>query len=217
VNGDVNWWVPVLVGVIGVAGALLGQLVAARRENNRWRQEKEWERIKWARADAHRFGDERRGVYAEFLSLMPQWDDWSKSIADEELPDRKTFDASMHQAKTAIAHMQLLGRGGVANAAKHAQMAWGYACILRMSPWPPEPEQLQEVRTIAERGRHTCLLAMRHDLGIEPIPGAASRQVDHGNEGNKPADRAGPVPPFRPAAEDGPPASGSGESAYRTP
>lgn len=47
-------WVPIVVGVIGVIGVVIGQLINTLRENKRWKNETEREEIRWRREAGER-------------------------------------------------------------------------------------------------------------------------------------------------------------------
>lgn len=60
--------VPLIVGLLGGLGsALVTQLLANRREDARWRREREREQALWAREDAARSYDHRRNAYLDFI------------------------------------------------------------------------------------------------------------------------------------------------------
>jgi hypothetical protein len=48
-TGQVSIWVPIIVGIIGLVGIVVGQLVNAWREDRRWRREQEREDLRWKR------------------------------------------------------------------------------------------------------------------------------------------------------------------------
>ncbi len=48
-TGQVSIWVPIIVGIIGLVGVVVGQLVNAWREDRRWRREQEREDLRWKR------------------------------------------------------------------------------------------------------------------------------------------------------------------------
>ncbi len=81
-------WVPLAVAGVGVAGTLgatwLTRRSADRREDERWKREREaeetrWQRERderreeWQREDAARWLTERKAVYAEFLLSLEVW------------------------------------------------------------------------------------------------------------------------------------------------
>lgn len=74
-------WVPIVVGVIGLAGVIVGQLINTRRENIRWKREQEREELRWQHERdkdgaerEHRnmldWRDRKIEVYSELLSAF---------------------------------------------------------------------------------------------------------------------------------------------------
>ncbi|WP_158852831.1 hypothetical protein [Saccharothrix deserti] len=77
-SGQVPIWVPIVVGIIGLAGVIAGQLINARREDIRWKREKEREDLRWQRevekdqkAQEHDFDkywlDRKTDIYVNLL------------------------------------------------------------------------------------------------------------------------------------------------------
>jgi hypothetical protein len=67
----------VLSGGLTVTGVVLTQNRADRREDERWRREREHERQVWAREEATRTYDQRRDAYLDF---MKDWDERFNAI-----------------------------------------------------------------------------------------------------------------------------------------
>lgn len=61
-------WLTLAVGVLGFTGVLTTQLLSNRREDLRWRREREREQQVWAREDAARSYEYRREAYAKFFA-----------------------------------------------------------------------------------------------------------------------------------------------------
>jgi hypothetical protein len=105
-------WVPLAVAAVGVAGTLGAAFFtrrwADRREDQRWKREREaeqtrWQREQnerreqWQREDAARWLTERRAVYAEFLLVLRAWELAIYKAQGEkqrtELPPQETVSA----------------------------------------------------------------------------------------------------------------------------
>lgn len=48
-SGQVSVWVPIAVGMIGLIGVIVGQLINARREDRRWKRDQQREDVRWKR------------------------------------------------------------------------------------------------------------------------------------------------------------------------
>lgn len=48
-SGQVSWWVPIIVGLLGIAGIAIGQIINTRKEDTRWEREKIREEERWRR------------------------------------------------------------------------------------------------------------------------------------------------------------------------
>ncbi|WP_156213034.1 hypothetical protein [Lentzea aerocolonigenes] len=81
--GQVSIWVPLVVGVIGLAGVICGQLINAWREDRRWKREQEREDLRWQREQEkndtereHRnmldWRDRKIEIYSELLGAFKE-------------------------------------------------------------------------------------------------------------------------------------------------
>ena len=70
-------WVPLTVAALGplsaLAGVALTQWWSGRREDARWKREREREREIWAREDTNRTFEQRRLVYIDFYVQLQNW------------------------------------------------------------------------------------------------------------------------------------------------
>ncbi|MFJ5993161.1 hypothetical protein [Lentzea sp. NPDC092896] len=73
-----------IVGVLGIAGVIGGQLVNAWREDRRWRRENEREDLRWRREnereqvksvhqDVLHWREKRLNYYGEYMALLDEW------------------------------------------------------------------------------------------------------------------------------------------------
>lgn len=85
-TSQVPIWIPIVVGVIGLFGVIVGQLINARREDSRWEREKEREELRWKRDhekemrerdfEHERYWLDRRvEVYGQLLNASREWAD----------------------------------------------------------------------------------------------------------------------------------------------
>lgn len=68
--GQVPVWIPIVVGVIGVAGVLAGQFIGAWREDKRWTREWEREKARWQREDNDHWKEVRLDYYIKYIRIM---------------------------------------------------------------------------------------------------------------------------------------------------
>jgi hypothetical protein len=91
---QVSIWVPVVVGLIGLVGIVIGQLTNAWLENRRWKREKAREDLRWQRdiqkdeaarasADRSHWRDKKFEIYNELLSFMKSWRDLNDDAAKQ--------------------------------------------------------------------------------------------------------------------------------------
>ncbi|GAB3874849.1 hypothetical protein GCM10029964_017530 [Kibdelosporangium lantanae] len=117
-NGQVSVWVPIVVGLIGVAGVIAGQLV------NTWREHRN-ERIRWtreqqrdARQDRLAWRDKRLAVALDLLITMNTW----RELAVESWPDQVSDELRDTVARMSdrLAEMKLVGTERMRTAATEA-------------------------------------------------------------------------------------------------
>ena len=74
---QVSVWVPIVVGVLGLAGVLSAQLIAGWRDDRRWKREQRHDEERWRRE--RELEHERRGyagrqdAYARLIGLLETW------------------------------------------------------------------------------------------------------------------------------------------------
>lgn len=77
-SGQVPLWVPVVVGLLGLAGVLGAQIVTGWREDRRWQREIEREELRWSRERArerdNRSYEGRAQAYAEVIGAIEAFD-----------------------------------------------------------------------------------------------------------------------------------------------
>ncbi|AXB43812.1 hypothetical protein A4R43_15830 [Amycolatopsis albispora] len=82
---------PILVGVLGVAGVVTAQVITTMREERRWRREQQREDLRWERQKEERTHEARSAAYAELIGVVEALDfalyRVRKSARDETLRD----------------------------------------------------------------------------------------------------------------------------------
>ncbi|GAA1871838.1 hypothetical protein GCM10009836_60900 [Pseudonocardia ailaonensis] len=106
-------WLTILVALLGLSGVLVTQLVANRREDLRWRREREREQQIWSREDAVRSYERRTAAYLEFIDVYQQ--QWTAASA----ADGATHDHLVPVA-TRLTEVELFGTREAAELAETA-------------------------------------------------------------------------------------------------
>ena len=74
---QVSVWVPVVVGLIGLAGVLGAQLIAGWRDDRRWKRQQQREEARWQREQVtereQRSYTGRQEAYAKLIGLLETW------------------------------------------------------------------------------------------------------------------------------------------------
>jgi hypothetical protein len=113
-------WVAVLGFIGALAGSWGGQLIANKREKDRWEHERRQEEIRWQREREQRVLEARTSAYGEALLAVQRWHtalgNWASHLynPDTQLPVRKDFSALEESARSAAAAVELLGSADVA-------------------------------------------------------------------------------------------------------
>ena len=105
-QGQVAVWVPILVGLLGMAGVIGAQLVNAwreqRREDIRWRREREKEEIQRRRADYLHWREKRLEVSVELMISLNKW----RELIVDRLRERhgliEGYDDTQDQLRSAV-------------------------------------------------------------------------------------------------------------------
>jgi hypothetical protein len=116
-------WVPLVVAVFGLAGVLVTQSLATRREDARWERERARERDRWAREDTARSYDHRRDAYmAFFKTYNERWNAletaWISSGVVNEPPE--DFLAALYDLASEV---EIFGTREAASCAREAYKA----------------------------------------------------------------------------------------------
>lgn len=74
---QVSVWVPIVVGLLGLAGVLGAQLIAGWRDDRRWkreldREESRWQRERTAEHEQRSYAG-RQDAYAKLIGLLETW------------------------------------------------------------------------------------------------------------------------------------------------
>jgi hypothetical protein len=119
-SAQVSVWVPIAVGLIGVVGVLLGQVLSTARERRhdaiRARREIEREQRQDRREDALYWRERRIAVGVDFLITLNTWreltvDFWREMARDGEATGETlaALSESVVQLSDQLAHVRLVG------------------------------------------------------------------------------------------------------------
>lgn len=119
-SGQVSVWVPIVVGLIGVVGVLLGQLLSTWRERGndaiRARREIEQEQRRNRRDDELHWRDRRIEVGVDLLIALNTWrelavDAWEETARNGDATDgtRVALSQSVIRVSDQLAHVRLVG------------------------------------------------------------------------------------------------------------
>lgn len=188
-SAQVPVWVPVMVGLLGLAGVLGAQLIAGRREDRRWRREQEREELRWQREqdreelrwqrERQRERDERRYAgrelaYGRMIGLLEAWQ-WVLHPVKEKVikaggamdeADRAGLEAIRDQAREALGPTNLHAPDGIRWLMRNAVIS-----KVRLTDALLAGEQDRAAMNVQYREGldHYVAMrtAMRHDLGID--------------------------------------------------
>lgn len=93
---EVSGWVPIVVALFGLAGVLVSQVIAGRREDKRWLRDSEREDVRWDRDRHARTYEARSASYAEVIGVIEEID-WAlyrafKAVEAGQQPDEHLTD-----------------------------------------------------------------------------------------------------------------------------
>jgi hypothetical protein len=151
-------WVPIVAALAGaIGGSVLTQVLLGRREDRRWRQEREHERLIWAREDAGRSYDHRRQAYMDFLAEFHRL----RRVVEAARAQGATSEALPRQAMDDLTDLWT----AVLIYGSEDGQQWASAChsSLRLWAWHPERADLEE--TVMEDWNQ-YLTQVRIDLGV---------------------------------------------------
>ena len=130
-SGQVPVWVPIIVGIIGVVGVLVGQLLSMWREQRneivRAQIERANEDRKNRRDDRLYWRDRRIEVGAEFLVSLNVWreltvDEWHEIAKDGQIGQqtREQLGETVTRVSDQLAHIRLIGTDAMSTTAASA-------------------------------------------------------------------------------------------------
>ncbi|QUQ69749.1 hypothetical protein [Kutzneria sp. CA-103260] len=158
-SGQVSIWVPILVGLIGVLGVVLGQLVTAWRERSR-------EASASRRADDIYWRDKRLEASLALLVTMNAWrelvvDTWCDSPDDAILADLHDTVIAMSDQ---LATLKLIGTDSIRTAATTAvDDLFATSAAVRAAPTTADHPQASRHLSATI---HTLREHLRHSLSI---------------------------------------------------
>ncbi|MEU4744780.1 hypothetical protein AB0G02_30560 [Actinosynnema sp. NPDC023658] len=166
--GTTPLWVPLLVAGMGLVATLTGVLLtarnASRREDLRWKRERERERELWAREDGQRTLDHRGEAYIDFYTKVREC---SLRIHEHGYEGASLPPHWQLPAFESFLRLQIFAVQGVSETALEV-----YKCLLDWGLAQPPGAEEQEEPTSEEIDFNTALSAffgaVRRDLGVDP-------------------------------------------------
>jgi hypothetical protein len=154
-------WVPLVVAFLGLAGILLTQHLANRRQDAQWQRERQREQAVWAREDAARSYEHRRDSYVAFIKefnrLLDTYNDAAKErgLANARFP--RDFLDSLDDH---LVQIRIFGTQEAWKLAAEAEQALFFrVCLGKFMP----PDSLAPLRS-----------EIRRDLSIPDRPAGGS-------------------------------------------
>ncbi|RZQ65771.1 hypothetical protein [Amycolatopsis suaedae] len=173
-GSQVPLWVPIVVGLLGLAGVIGAQLVAGWREDRRWRRETAREELRWQRERErereNRSYEGRAQAYAEVVGAIEAFD-WvlyrAREIADGQLDEH--LEAELREvaarARDSLGTINVHAPESVRRMLRESMLRRSTVAIgLLNTPRHPDEQRLWD-----EGLREYRLLraAMRRDLGLD--------------------------------------------------
>ncbi|MCP3803029.1 hypothetical protein NLX83_27515 [Allokutzneria sp. A3M-2-11 16] len=109
---SVPLWVPIVVGLLGLVGALGAQFIGGWREDRRWRREVEREDRRWEREREARRYEARSQAYAELVGAIEAFD-WVLYQARKSLREKKVIADDVATELRAVTTQARNSLGGV--------------------------------------------------------------------------------------------------------
>ncbi|MGV9664378.1 hypothetical protein [Nocardia niigatensis] len=174
-GGQVSVWVPIVVAALGFVGVLGAQLIAAWREDRRWRRDS-------ARQDENRLYTARSDAYAHLIGRIEYWDVALFPLVRGK--DNPPASGALERSEAAYDAANT-GQGMVNLFAPEHIRVWILETIrprLDMTRWitregEPDREKLTAAWRDAQIAYRTLRALMRADLGMD----AGQDFLDHAN------------------------------------
>lgn len=184
-SGQVSVWVPVAVGLIGLAGVLGAQVIAAWREGKRWRRDMDREDLRWQRDRdkdreskehdvALQLNTQKLVCYSQFALAVTGWNAELLRAAQalrgtgtvpSELGSRLRERAEI--AEASLATMEILGSDTVRDAGRDAIEVLGQLHdAISASAAVPTADRLTNRIEEATRGCERFYMQIRQDLKL---------------------------------------------------
>lgn len=175
----VSVWVPIVVGILGMVGVISGQLVSAwreqRREDVRWRREREKEQLQRRREDHLHWRDKRWEVAVELMISLNKWRELIVDRLREQHGLVEGYDDTREQLRSAVdgtsdlmAQVKLVGTDTMRTLADETvnlfRTRFGSAMH---SPEPLNSDEVEQVSRELSLKRRELQEAFRSELGVE--------------------------------------------------
>ena len=175
-GSQVPVWVPIVVALVGLAGVVLAQVLAGRRERQRWQEDEAREDRRWQREREARTYELRAGAYAELIGALEAFDGvlyQARQVreAGEPLDDhqRDGLREAMSEAQHALGPVNLHAPEAIRTQIREATLP-----RMRLSTMLLDQASLTtRMRPAWDAGQvayRTLRALMRRDLGLDSEP-----------------------------------------------
>ena len=176
-SGQVPLWVPVVVALLGFLGVLGAQIIAAWREDRRWRREAEREELRWNR-DRSREQDNRSYVgrqeaYAQVIGAVESFDwltfpAYNAAIRGYPVTEAMLTDVRVarDEARKALGLVNLQAPERIRTMLRDV-MVTRSTLAMRLIREGLDPEAGRQLWTKAQRTYRQLRAEMRQDLGFD--------------------------------------------------
>lgn len=174
--GQVSVWVPIVVGLIGLIGVIISQLVNAWREDRRWKREREIEAIRLRQEDVFKWREIKLRVYAQFLELLSVMATIAHEMTTAGSPELQalydSFAATRKTAATLVNEVTLVGSGELLDWLQEHELDLTSSYAARVSrdiSTHPEDPSMVEIGAEIYRLLHDSFrYVARNDLQMSP-------------------------------------------------
>lgn len=176
-SSQVPLWVTIAVALVGFSGVLCAQLIAAWREDRRWRREQEREELRWNRERTreleNRDYENRRDAYAKVVSALEAFD-WMIFPALKDLRNGKraagehttVLQQAREEIRQAVGPIQLLAPLSIAALVRDAALPRSNLAMHLMTD-NPDRERGEQLWREGQDGYEHLRARMRADLGLD--------------------------------------------------
>ncbi|MCE7010557.1 hypothetical protein LWC34_48310 [Kibdelosporangium philippinense] len=184
-SSQVPLWVTIAVALVGFAGVLSAQFVAAWREDRRWRRDQEREDKRWDRERVkeleNRSYEGRQNAYVQIIAAVEAYD-WLvypvvaavRRIADNPQVLRQDQRGDVWRAREELRHslgpVTLFASERFSDMLRRTMLPRSRLAMYMSAGKAPEWTRVKELWDESQAGFRKLRGEMRKDLGLEALP-----------------------------------------------